>query len=99
MRSNNFDYVSLTRSNKIEISFVQNYTVVALASLVITQIYFFQLTYREITVDAGLMEPIGEGRPLLTVQDLESRLVFTKCKVGWVCYGSLYRVSQWELHR
>lgn len=27
------------------------------------------------------MEPIGEGRPLLSVQDLESRLVFTKCKV------------------
>lgn len=38
-------------------------------------------TYREITVDAGLMEPVGEGRPLLSVQDLENRLVFTKCKV------------------
>jgi hypothetical protein len=28
------------------------------------------------------MEPVGEGRPLLTVQDLENRLVFTKCKVS-----------------
>lgn len=27
------------------------------------------------------MEPLGEGRPLLSVQDLENRLVFTKCKV------------------
>lgn len=41
----------------------------------------FQQTYREITSSAGLMEPVGEGRPLLTVQDLENRLVFTKCKV------------------
>lgn len=39
-----------------------------------------QAAYREITVGGGLMEPIGEGRPLLTLQDLESRLVFTKCK-------------------
>uniref|UniRef100_A0A182SSE9 Uncharacterized protein n=1 Tax=Anopheles maculatus TaxID=74869 RepID=A0A182SSE9_9DIPT len=36
--------------------------------------------YREITVGGGLMEPIGEGRPLLTLQDLEARMVFTKCK-------------------
>lgn len=40
----------------------------------------FQSAYREITVGEGLMEPLGEGRPLLTLQDLESRLVFTKCK-------------------
>lgn len=33
------------------------------------------------TAGAGLMEPVGEGRPLLSVQDLENRLVFTKCKV------------------
>lgn len=33
------------------------------------------------TSQAGLMEPVGEGRPLLSVQDLETRLVFTKCKV------------------
>lgn len=45
------------------------------------QIHFFeQLAYREITVGGGLMEPIGEGRPLLTLQDLEARMVFTKCK-------------------
>lgn len=43
-----------------------------------------QVTYREITVEAGLMEPTGEGRPLLSVQDLESRLVFTKCKVSQI---------------
>lgn len=35
-------------------------------------------------MEAGLMEPTGEGRPLLTVQDLESRMVFTKCKVSKV---------------
>jgi hypothetical protein len=28
------------------------------------------------------MEPEGEGRPLLSLQDLESRLVFTRCKVS-----------------
>lgn len=39
-----------------------------------------QTTHREITISKGLMEPMGEGRPLLTLQDLESRLVFTKCK-------------------
>lgn len=39
-----------------------------------------QATHREITIGKGLMEPTGEGRPLLTLQDLESRLVFTKCK-------------------
>lgn len=39
-----------------------------------------QTSYREITVNEGIMEPLGEGRPLLTLQDLEARLVFTKCK-------------------
>lgn len=39
-----------------------------------------QAAYRDITVGEGLMEPLGEGRPLLTLQDLEARLVFTKCK-------------------
>lgn len=39
-----------------------------------------QVAYRDITVGEGLMEPLGEGRPLLTLQDLEARLVFTKCK-------------------
>lgn len=45
-----------------------------------TVITALQTSYREITVGEGLMEPLGEGRPLLTLQDLESRLVFTKCK-------------------
>lgn len=39
-----------------------------------------QTSYREITTNEGIMEPLGEGRPLLTLQDLEARLVFTKCK-------------------
>ncbi|XP_045465500.1 uncharacterized protein LOC123674614 isoform X2 [Harmonia axyridis] len=48
---------------------------------VITQIVQeMQAAYKEITSEAGLMEPTGGGRPLLTVQDLENRLVFTKCK-------------------
>lgn len=45
-----------------------------------TVVNALQSTYREITVSEGLMEPLGEGRPLLTLQDLEARLVFTKCK-------------------
>lgn len=45
-----------------------------------TVITALQTSYREITVGEGLMEPLGEGRPLLTLQDLEARLVFTKCK-------------------
>lgn len=45
----------------------------------------FQSAYREITVSEGLMEPLGEGRPLLTLQDLEARLVFTKCKPFTLC--------------
>ncbi|KAJ3667136.1 hypothetical protein Zmor_002540 [Zophobas morio] len=61
----------------------------------------FQLTYKEITVEAGLMEPMGEGRPLLSVQDLENRLVFTKCKPfvlnkpgrQWIFGGDLGRVE------
>lgn len=39
------------------------------------------MAYRDITSGAGLMEPLGEGKPLLSMQDLESRLVFTKCMV------------------
>jgi hypothetical protein len=41
-----------------------------------------QATYRDATMGSGLMEPEGEGRPLLSLQDLESRLVFTRCKVS-----------------
>lgn len=44
-------------------------------------VHEMQTTYREVT--AGLMEPEVEGRPLLSVQDLESRLVFTRCKVRY----------------
>lgn len=47
----------------------------------LTIFYISQTVYREITSEGGLMEPVGEGRPLLSVQDLENRLVFTKCKV------------------
>lgn len=42
----------------------------------------FQIAYHDVTAGAGLMGPIGEGRPLLSVADLESRLVFTRCKVS-----------------
>ncbi|XP_053676262.1 uncharacterized protein LOC128726473 [Anopheles nili] len=60
-----------------------------------------QTAYREITVGGGLMEPIGEGRPLLTLQDLEARMVFTKCKPfqlashgrQWIFGGDLSRVE------
>ncbi|KAF5289494.1 hypothetical protein FQA39_LY15049 [Lamprigera yunnana] len=60
-----------------------------------------QITYREMTAEAGLMEPTGEGRPLLSVQDLENRLVFTKCKPfvlskpgrQWIFGGDLGRVE------
>ncbi|XP_050506430.1 uncharacterized protein LOC114332848 [Diabrotica virgifera virgifera] len=64
-------------------------------------VHDLQLTYREITSESGLMEPLGEGRPLLTVQDLENRLVFTKCKPfvlnkpgrQWIFGGDLARVE------
>ncbi|CAH0553429.1 unnamed protein product [Brassicogethes aeneus] len=64
-------------------------------------IHDLQSTYREMTSEAGLMEPIGEGRPLLSVQDLENRLVFTKCKPfvlnkpgrQWIFGGDLGRVE------
>ncbi|XP_031338107.1 uncharacterized protein LOC116167013 isoform X2 [Photinus pyralis] len=60
-----------------------------------------QIAYREMTAEAGLMEPVGEGRPLLSVQDLENRLVFTKCKPfvlskpgrQWIFGGDLGRVE------
>ncbi|GJQ85861.1 PsGEF [Trypoxylus dichotomus] len=69
---------------------------------VISQIvHDLQITYREITAEGGLMEPLGEGRPLLSVQDLENRLVFTKCKPfvlskpgrQWIFGGDLSRVE------
>ncbi|XP_063235064.1 uncharacterized protein LOC134537975 [Bacillus rossius redtenbacheri] len=60
-----------------------------------------QVMYREVTTGAGLMEPEGEGRPLLSLQDLESRLVFTRCKPfvlrapgrQWLFGGDLSRVE------
>lgn len=66
-----------------------------------TVINELQAAYREITVNSGLMEPLGEGRPLLTLQDLESRMVFTKCKPftlavqgrQWIFGGDLSRVE------
>ncbi|XP_050293542.1 uncharacterized protein LOC126734076 [Anthonomus grandis grandis] len=69
---------------------------------VINQIvHEMQVSYREITSEGGLMEPCGEGRPLLSVQDLENRLVFTKCKPfvlnkpgrQWIFGGDLSRVE------
>ncbi|XP_060527393.1 uncharacterized protein LOC132702642 [Cylas formicarius] len=64
-------------------------------------VHEMQVSYREMTAEAGLMEPTGEGRPLLSVQDLENRLVFTKCrpfvlnKPGrhWIFGGALGRVE------
>ncbi|CAH1400911.1 unnamed protein product, partial [Nezara viridula] len=64
-------------------------------------VHEMQTTYRDITVESGLMEPEGEGRPLLSLQDLESRLVFTRCKPfilsspgrQWIFGGDLSRVE------
>ncbi|XP_039287926.1 uncharacterized protein LOC111053522 [Nilaparvata lugens] len=61
----------------------------------------FQSTYRDVTVESGLMEPEGDGKPLLSLQDLESRLVFTRCKPfvlsspgrQWIFGGDLSRVE------
>ena len=37
--------------------------------------------YREATANAGVMEPPRDtGRPLLSLQEVESRLVFARCK-------------------
>ena len=49
-----------------------------------------QATYRDATMGSGLMEPEGEGRPLLSLQDLESRLVFTRCKVSTRTAGHVH---------
>jgi len=42
----------------------------------------FQATHRFITVESGLTEPEVDGKPLLSLNDLEARLVFTRCKVS-----------------
>ncbi|XP_065200428.1 uncharacterized protein PsGEF isoform X2 [Planococcus citri] len=60
-----------------------------------------QATYRDITVESGLMDCSTEGRPILSLQDLESRLVFTRCKPftlnmqgrKWIFGGDLSRVE------
>ncbi|RZF40107.1 hypothetical protein LSTR_LSTR002510 [Laodelphax striatellus] len=60
-----------------------------------------ETTYRDVTVESGLMEPEGDGKPLLSLQDLESRLVFTRCKPfvlsspgrQWIFGGDLSRVE------
>lgn len=37
--------------------------------------------YREATANAGVMEPPRDtGKPLLSLQEVESRLVFARCK-------------------
>lgn len=67
-----------------------------------------QATYRDATMGSGLMEPEGEGRPLLSLQDLESRLVFTRCKVSartadrvhWLllnCVCALFDSKYWAI--
>ncbi|KAK7873244.1 hypothetical protein R5R35_011321 [Gryllus longicercus] len=64
-------------------------------------VHELQVTYRDVMAGAGLMEPEAEGRPLLSMQDLESRLVFTRCKPfvlnspgrQWIFGGDLSRVE------
>ncbi|XP_076160107.1 protostome-specific GEF [Ptiloglossa arizonensis] len=58
--------------------------------------------YREATANAGVMEPPrGTGRPLLSLQEVESRLVFARCKPftlampgrQWLFGGALAKVE------
>ncbi|KAJ1520807.1 hypothetical protein ONE63_003898 [Megalurothrips usitatus] len=64
-------------------------------------VHEFQAAYRGLTTSSGIMEPEGEGRPLLTLQDVEARLVFTKCKPfslaasgrRWIFGGDLVRIE------
>ncbi|KAL2738015.1 uncharacterized protein V1478_002101 [Vespula squamosa] len=58
--------------------------------------------YRESTANAGVMEPPRDtGRPLLSLQEVESRLVFAKCKPftlampgrQWLFGGALAKVE------
>ncbi|XP_015179195.1 PREDICTED: uncharacterized protein LOC107067842 isoform X2 [Polistes dominula] len=58
--------------------------------------------YREATANAGVMEPPRDtGRPLLSLQEVESRLVFAKCKPftlampgrQWLFGGALAKVE------
>ncbi|XP_050428180.1 uncharacterized protein LOC126838097 isoform X2 [Adelges cooleyi] len=64
-------------------------------------VHEMQATYRFITVESGLMEPEVDGKPLLSLNDLEARLVFTRCKPftlnvpdrQWIFAGDLSRVE------
>ncbi|XP_063972686.1 uncharacterized protein Psgef isoform X2 [Diachasmimorpha longicaudata] len=58
--------------------------------------------YREATANAGVMEPPRDtGRPLLSLQEVESRLVFAKCRPftlaqpgrQWLFGGALVKVE------
>ncbi|CAF4837461.1 unnamed protein product [Pieris macdunnoughi] len=60
-----------------------------------------QTAYQDVTAGSGLMGLAGDGKPLLSVADLESRLVFTRCKPfvlstggrQWIFGGELSRVE------
>ncbi|KAL0850554.1 hypothetical protein ABMA28_012329 [Loxostege sticticalis] len=60
-----------------------------------------QSGYQDVTAGSGLMGLAGDGKPLLSVSDLESRLVFTRCKPfvlstagrQWIFGGELSRVE------
>ncbi|XP_037871828.1 uncharacterized protein LOC101741920 isoform X4 [Bombyx mori] len=60
-----------------------------------------QGSYQDVTAGSGLMGLAGDGKPLLSVADLESRLVFTRCKPfvlstagrQWIFGGELSRVE------
>ncbi|XP_025409452.1 uncharacterized protein LOC112682900 [Sipha flava] len=64
-------------------------------------VHEMQATYRFITAESGLMEPDIDGKPLLSLNDLEARLVFTRCKPftlntpdrHWIFAGDLSRVE------
>ncbi|XP_026323454.1 uncharacterized protein LOC113232829 isoform X4 [Hyposmocoma kahamanoa] len=60
-----------------------------------------QMGYQDVTAGSGLMGLAGDGKPLLSVADLESRLVFTRCKPfvlstpgrQWIFGGELSKVE------
>ncbi|XP_059056507.1 uncharacterized protein LOC131850326 [Achroia grisella] len=60
-----------------------------------------QSGYQDVTAGSGLMGLAGDGKPLLSVADLESRLVFTRCKPfvlstagrQWIFGGELSRIE------
>ncbi|KAJ0180925.1 hypothetical protein K1T71_003010 [Dendrolimus kikuchii] len=60
-----------------------------------------QCGYQDVTAGSGLMGLAGDGKPLLSVADLESRLVFTRCKPfvlstagrQWIFGGELSKVE------